>query len=643
MSVIKRLPQYVINKLKAWEIVERPSSVIKELVENSLDAGATELLIEIQKWGKQLMRVTDNGKGMSREDLQLSIERYATSKIQDIDDLETIGSYWFRGEALASISEVSVFRIQTKKKQETRNKNPENDKGPRSSEGDIDNLWYELYRDGRHFQIKPIPFDRDHGTTIYIQDLFHNIPVRSKFLKTDATEWTYIKQMFLNYAIVHRDKKWTLIKDGKTLYQYAPHQSLAERLLEITKSDWEKNLREIAYQDEKVQMFWSVWDASLHFSTPQYMRLFVNWRPVQDRLIKRAVMQAYQRQIVPWSYPFACVFLEVDPRIVDVNVHPRKSEVKFLDPGSMFTRIKETIYTAISDQKVNYAAFTKKAVQPSTQQNLQSNTSASIWPQKTIQQVWSYRWWGMQKKFFQRTSTGLTDGELQQLKNVGKSRREAALFGVHDVEQVHIWHSHLEEVELEWQIYTLVWQVRNSFILLESETDLVYVDQHALAERIAFEKMRQVVSKEWFVSEVLLTPLKVVPPRDIDLDEKLKQLTSIWIDISPFGEQSLLVYAIPRVFAHWKIDTELVLNRVWGSDDQEKTGNEFFQLLLDEVIWMKACKASIKAWQHLSWKEMKQLIEDGLAYIDGMFVCQHGRPSVVRVSKENIEGLFERH
>lgn len=646
-TVIKRLPQYVINKLKAGEIVDRPSSVIKELVENALDAGATNIVIEIKKWWKQLIKISDNGRGMSREDLELSVERYATSKIEQVEDLNSIDSYGFRGEALASISEVSVFRIQSRNA----------------------DIWHELYRDGTHFHVRPIPFAKEHGTTIYVEDLFHNIPARKKFLKTDTTEWTYIKQISLTYAIIHRDKSRQLIKDGKMLYQYAPAWSLLERLLAITKSDREHNLKEIAYEDEKVSMFGVCGDASLHFSSRQYMWLFVNGRPVQDRLIRKAVMQAYQRQIVPGSYPFVCLFVEIDPSLVDVNVHPRKSEVKFLDPGSMFSRIQSTVYEAVKGSRVNYAAFRKSEVrtslhEPSPLTPLPKGEGDALlsWWDIIREPSATYTAWP-QKKFRQQTKSRLTKQEVEDLKKVGQARREEAMFGVHDVDRVtsapHLrwtWHDSdrwdISDISLEWQSYMLVGQLRESYILLQSETDLIYIDQHALAERIAFEQMKQHVRETGFTSEVLLTPLKTVPPKSLDpadLENKLEQLSSIGYDISPLWETSLVIYALPTVFANWKIDTELVLNRFWSHEtdmsqvSQVFQGVELFDTILDEIVGMKACKASIKAGQKLSPHEMKQLIEDGIDHIDGMFVCQHGRPSVVRVSRGNVDGLFERH
>jgi len=220
---IQKLPQHLINRLKAWEIVERPASVVKELLENSLDAGATAIDLEIEKWGKQLIKITDNGSGIAVDDLLLTVERYATSKIYDEKDLATIDSYWFRGEALATIAEVSWFSIKTKIAGET--------------------TGHALYRSTHERSIKDIPFAKDHGTIVMVNDIFYAIPAREKFLKTDNTERWYIKKLCIQYAIMHRDKRWSLTHNGKNILTCLPAESLLERVISLTKEDRASKLK----------------------------------------------------------------------------------------------------------------------------------------------------------------------------------------------------------------------------------------------------------------------------------------------------------------------------------------------------------------------------------------------------------------
>ena len=686
---IQKLPKHLINKLKAGEIVERPASVVKELIENSLDAGGTSFDIDIWWWGKKLIKIADNGHGMSPEDLRMSIQRYATSKISSAEDLEDIHSYGFRGEALSSISEVSMFRIQTKTVASVRPPTSSegaiflNDTSPLGGEVEGANERntdpaYELYRNEDRFDIKEIPFAREHGTTVYVEDIFHAIPAREKFLKADATEWKYVKTLISSYAIAHRDKSWTLHKEWKVIYNLTPAWSLMQRVLEMTKQWREQNLKPVLYQDQQIELTGVVGDATLHFSSGQYFWIFVNGRPVHDRVLKKAVMQAFKRQIVPGSYPFVCLFIDIDPHLVDVNVHPRKTEVKFLDPGGVFRLIERVVQEAIWWQKVNYAAFRRP--DPSTGSGWHFGdikTTYTSYSTKRVDRIWwtwkedviqsgakrnrriSWRngWWlsdqqidglrGMQGELFGR------DGE-NPYPNLATDW--VPLSGNNDI-WLEDWSSAYIYINLDWQQYRLIGQMWDMYIVLENQDSVIYIDQHALAERVAFERMRSEVAEKWYVSHVLLTPMTVQYPADVeDIDQICEVLWGIWFDVSEFGQQKVVIYAIPQVFADWKVDVELVMNWVWGiecpptpceratSDGEvmKNNGEQIFWLMLDEMLGMKACKASIKAGQRLSLLEMQQLIYDADIYIQWVFVCQHGRPSVVRMDKQSVDGLFDR-
>ncbi len=591
---IKKLPQHLINKLKAGEIVERPASVVKELVENALDAWATRIDISIEQGGKQLIKVTDNGSGIEREDMELTIERYATSKISDERDLEAINSYGFRGEALASISEVSTFRIQSKQL------------GAQ--------IGHELWRDGERFQVKEISYADDHGTSVFVQDIFHAIPVREKFLKSDATERQYISKLFIDYALAHPDKHRTLSKDGKQAWNLTPADSLMTRVLQVTKAEREGKLKPINFQDEQLEIRGLAGDATLHFTSAQYFHIFVNGRPVEDKLIKKAITQAYQRQLVPWTYPFVILFVQIDPSLVDVNVHPRKQEVKFLDPGSMFACVEATVKQSIGEMKVNYAAFRQVEVKQTMSWNA-SYGKGSVAPSRIwgdLDRVWN-------NSFFDtiRESGGWIFAPLFQQ-----------------------WLTSYEDSDhslvLDNQSVRLVGQLWQMYVMLENEQYIYLVDQHALAERIAFEKMKQEVKLHGFQSEILLQPLTVSYPADIEIEDLLPQLQGVGFDLSDFGNNKIIIHAIPHVFQTYKVDIELLFNQIRGAPEIS------FDIILDAILGMKACKASIKAGQKLQLAEMAQLIKDWINCIPWMFVCQHGRPSIVKIEKSEIDNLFDR-
>lgn len=582
--LIQKLPQHLINKLKAWEIVERPCSVVKELIENSIDAGATEVVVEISDWWKKLIKIQDNGSGIQVEDLSLSIERYATSKIKNEEDLYNINSYWFRWEALASISEVSKFKIQTK-----------------SLDTDI---WYELTKIQEEVYTKQIPFPKEKWTIIYVEDLFFNVPARQKFLKSAQTEWSYILDLVLDFAFVNYTKKFVIIKDGKVYMTLNGKNDLFERIFDIYKKDWQKHIKIVengSLKNEKwMELYGVVSDSTLTFPSQDNMKIFVNKRPVQDKIVKRSLLEAYERQIAPSNYPLAVLFMEISPNLVDVNVHPRKTEVRFLDPNSVFNFVRQSVQKVFETEKISYWNFWF---------NDQSKRNFNFQNPST--------------SYFPKTTPTLDLG----FKNNVYSQPSPS----------NLWQTFKDnQVSVNNLNFKILWQIWNSYIILESNNDVYFVDQHAVAERIKFENLKRDLEKSWIESEVILNPMSITYPKNIDISSKLGQLNSLGFDISEFGDNRIVVYAVPKAFIDHQLDIDVLINKLI-------TLNEInLKVIFDEIFATKACKTSIKAWQRLSFPEMEQLIKDWFEYIWGMFVCQHWRPSFVKVDKWEIEKLFDR-
>ncbi len=276
---IQKLPEYIINRLKAGEVVERPASALKELVENSLDAGATDIEIHIKNGGKSYLSVKDNGTGIELSDMDLLLERYATSKIQDDKDLQNISSYGFRGEALASISEISKISIISKTK--------------------YAQIASKLQKRGPEIVIQHLPANFEHGTEVIIEDLFFNTPARLKFLKSAQTEYYYCYQFFVDLGLFHFDKSFKLFKDDKLIFDLKAQDSSIPRITEIFKKNWEQQLIPITYSNENIQLTGVVGDPSLRFGSGENIKIFVNSRPVQDKVIRRAIMDSFRRQITP--------------------------------------------------------------------------------------------------------------------------------------------------------------------------------------------------------------------------------------------------------------------------------------------------------------------------------------------------------
>ncbi len=578
---IQRLPDYLVNRLKAWEVVERPASVVKELVENSLDAGAEEIVVDLHDGGRKLIKVEDDGDGIETEDMELVIERYATSKILEEEDLYSISSYGFRGEALAAIAEVSKLTIQTKRADST--------------------VGQTLTKIADEISLKPSSFAWGHGTTVIVEDLFYNTPVRQKFLKSAQTEYFYCHDLFVNFALVHRDKRWVLQKDGKIIFDLPIATDLLTRFTDIFKKERESNVRVLDFDQSPLRMYGVLSDSSLTFGSQENIRIFVNARPVQDRILKKALLSAYERQIHPGQYPLALLFVDVDPEHVDVNVHPRKMEVRFADPGSIYQAVHLAVKNALGHEKI-----------------------IDI-PRETIDKIASAT--------FSKNGSDFLNNPFR----AAHGQWSMLNFSFNDNVNVKSWTEQEEmHIQADQSQYTIIWQLRNMYIMLQADDGMYLIDQHALAERIAFEKMKKKAQEDGMSPEKLLQPVSMDIPKAVVIDEKIEELKKLGFDIELFWENKLVVYAVPKVFVEYQINIEKLFNIVLHTSPLS------FDIILDELYAMKACKSSIKAWQKLSHIEMQNIVRDGFSHIDGMFVCQHGRPFFIKMTKGDLDALFDR-
>lgn len=575
---IKKLPEYLINRLKAWEIVDRPSSIVKELVENSLDAGADTITINIHDGGKRLISVEDNWSGIQLSDMDLVLERYATSKIESEADLYTIGSYGFRGEALASISEVSKTTITTKT--------------PYAE------IATKLVKRGQELVVTHLPVWFTQGTVVLIEDVFYNVPARLKFLKSTQTEYYYCYNYFVDVALWNYNKHFILKKNDKIVFDLHPTKGLIERITDIFKKDWTSNFKTLSYQDEQITLQGVVSDAHVRFWSQENIKIYVNGRPIQDKIIMRALLDAYHRQLTPGEYPFAVLMLDVKPDVVDVNVHPAKLQVKFVDSQKIYQIVHDTVGYALAGQKIS-----------------------TIWNVESLMTSKSFVSSG---EAFQQISQTQLFSDVQE----GSSTPSLSSFTTFDSLSS-------DEVYTDpdiWE-YQIVGQLWNSYITLQTIDALYYIDQHALAERIMFEKLKK---ERDMTSELLLSPHKFEIVDVPQVQEKIDQLNQLWFDCSLLTERVLVVYAVPKIFVMYPVHLETLFNHVLYVDRIS------FDHVLDGAIATKACKASIKAGQKLSYQQMASLIKEWFEHIPSLFVCQHGRPFFVKMEKNKIDGLFDR-
>lgn len=581
---IHKLPEYMVNRLKAWEIVERPASVVKELVENSLDAEATNIKITVNDGWKSLISIEDNWIWIELSDMDLLLERYATSKINWEQDLYNLKSYWFRWEALASIAEVSKTSIISK-----------------TAYAEIAT---KLTKIQESVIMKHVPVWFKHWTVVSIQDLFYNVPARLKFLKSTQTEYFYCYNYFVDVALFNYEKHFTLLKNDKVAFDLPPTDWLMERISQIWRKDRSKYLKVVEAQSENIQIQWVVSDAGLTFGSAETIKIYINGRPIIDKIIRKAILDAYTRQIAPGEYPFAVLILTVKPSFVDVNVHPKKLEVKFLDSNEVFSLVNESVKKTLGINKIVNVEHTVASFGTESDNNWNGG--------------WNVRAESMFNSDWYIPSSGQTDFSHIQSSTIW--------FSGQTLQQKHF-------NEQLWTYY-VVGQIWERYIVISNDDSLYYVDQHALAERIAFEKMKK---SAWYIkSELLLQPLTVDVPKRENIQEKIDEINNLWFDCSLLSENKLIIYAVPQIFSVYKVDIEKLFTYVFTLEKIT------FDHILDMIFATKACKISIKAWDPLSHEQMIRLLKDGFEYIEWMFVCQHGRPFFVKIEKKTIDKFFDR-
>lgn len=588
---IAKLADYVINRLKAWEVVNRPSNVLKELVENSIDAWATSLEINIVDWGKNLISVQDNWEWIQLSDMDLLLERYATSKLKTDEDLLSLSSYWFRWEALASIAEVSKITVLSK--------TAYSEIGTK-----LTKRWTE-----KIVNHQPVPFEN--GTVITVEDLFYNVPARLKFLKSTQTEFYYCYNYFVDVALWHHDKDFIFKKNDKVVFDLKATDDLIDRINEIFKKDWKNNLKTLDYADDDLTITWVVSDPIIRFWSSENIKIYVNSRPIQDKIIYKAIMDAYNRQISPWEFPFVVLKLDIKPELIDVNVHPSKLQVKFVDSQKIYQLVYSSVYKCLSDNRIT--SVVHDFIWSENSGNTQNYYNKTPWQNVFLGS----------RDFNKKSEDNIFWFQEQKIKGFPLSNNQT--FDFYDDSKTYsnpdIWD------------YQIVWQLWNTYIVLQSNDALYYIDQHALAERIAFENMKKATSLK---KELLLQPVKFSVTDIPDLQEKITQLNELWFDCSLLSENVMVVYAVPNIFITYPVDLETLFNYVLYLEDIN------FNHVLDGVFATKACKTSIKAWHKLSYEQMANLVKEWFDSIEGMFVCQHWRPFFVKIEKGSVDKMFDR-
>lgn len=582
MGKIKVLPPEVASKIAAGEVVERPVSVVKELVENALDAQATEIKVELVEGGKKLIRVQDNGSGMSHEDVALCFKRHATSKISSAEDLERISTLGFRGEALASISAVSKITLKTS--------DGSGEKG------------YLIEREGEKLlRFSESAFPR--GTLVEVRDLFFNLPARRKFLRSERSELSLILNYITTTALAFTEVRFVLINNQKELIDCPAVSSLRERVYQLFGKKTLDGLMELDYQEEGYRI-------SGLSSRPFSGRLdrlrqlfFVNRRPVRDRMLTAALGQAYLGLLEKQKNPEGFLFLEIPFDQVDVNVHPAKAEVRFREPQKVYRLILRAVEMAAREESL---------VKPIIIDKKEEERQIEEEPVKP----------GIETERFQPGTAAGLDARLFDSRAFQTVGRAAAV-------------AEDQRSETEEKVRVLG-QYLNSYIIAVSDEAVFIIDQHNAHERVLFEKFRQLEKNRNWSSRQMLFPAVVdlSPAQRLNLEKRSEQLESLGFRLEPVGGQSFALKEYPEVFREEEAEHILL-----ALLEEEQAGPH--ENLRERMLATMACKAAVKAGQPLSPGEMKFLVSE-LFSVETPGLCPHGRPVVIRIDRSKIERTLGR-
>lgn len=590
----------LVNQIAAGEVVERPASVVKELLENSLDAGATRIEVDVEQGGVKLIRVRDNGSGIHRDDLALALSRHATSKISNLDELEAVTSMGFRGEALPSIASVSRLQLI-------------------SREQGSDSGWM-LSSDGSSEITPPQPASHPTGTTIEVRDLFYNTPARRKFLRTDKTELAHIDQLVKRLALSRFDVAFHLRSNRRetmtlpvALMQPEKERRIAE-LLGPAFLEQSFNMR-----NEAAGLVLTGWVAHPTFSRSQadMQYFYVNGRSVRDKLVTHAVRQAYRDVLFHGRHPAYVLFLELDPRLVDVNVHPTKHEVRFRDGRMMHDFLFRSLHRTLAESSPGFQ------VDRSTGEIVAAEGTEAAGP--TLRSALS----PASKPSPQQTPFRFKVREQRSGYQAGFAMQMPAPQG--------------EAPEREGATpplgYALA-QLKGIYILAENESGLVLVDMHAAHERITYERLKQSLSERQLGSQPLLVPLAVaVSRREADLAEEHSALFKrLGMAVDRIGDETLVVREVPVLLQG--TDSERLLRDLLA--DLVVFGNsERVESEIDKVLATMACHSSVRANRRLSIAEMNALLRD-MERTERSDQCNHGRPTWSQLALDDLDKLFMR-
>jgi len=624
MPDIRILSETLSNQIAAGEVVGRPASVVKELVENSIDALSSLITLEIENGGRTLIRVSDNGTGMSKDNALLSIERFATRKILKTEDLFSISTMGFRGEAIPSIAAVSKFTLITRVKDEDAGTNI-------------------IISGGKLMNVTdtgaPI------GTMIQVKNLFFNTPARKKFLKSTNTEMSHIADTFSSIALGNRYVGFRLFRGGQLIKNFASSDSLHERVIKVLGKDLADNLLEIDCQESDIHVSGFISSPQVTRSSSRMIKIFVNNRLVSDKGVASAILNGYRGSLMKSRFPLAVIYLSLPFDKVDINVHPAKNEVRFFDGKSVCNVVVKAVQSALEQAQKK---FFKEALVPEAPEvpvpvKIHRLKNKKLKPPEIVEEsLFKYAEQPVRTESpDHREPPGHTEFKPARKASHKEPERPAIKPEKEIKEQAVSKPARTVKAKINYKGKFLIkGQVMSTYIVAETGDGMVLVDQHAAHERIVYEKLKTANKSSTIQSQTLLMPETLeLSFREADLlIQIIEELSGYGFDIEPFGGTTFIVKSVPAIID--KKETTPFLFEIIDSLVDKKTSTLKNQWLDDTLILM-ACHSAIRANQKLNIQEMEQLLID-LEKCENSLHCPHGRPTMIKWGKKDMEKMFKR-
>lgn len=655
MPQIALLSQETIDKIAAGEVIERPSSVVKELVENAIDAGSSAVTVEIKEGGISFIRISDNGCGIEREQIPLAFLRHSTSKIKSVEDLFTVTSLGFRGEALSSIAAVSQVELITK------------------TNGDFTGSRY-LIEGSKEVSLEEI--GAPDGTTFIVRNLFYNTPARKKFLKSAQTEGTYIHELMQRMILSHPDVAFKFIMNNQVKLQSSGNGNIKDIIYHLYGRDITKALLPIAHESELFKVSGFIGKPMISRGNRGYELYFVNGRFIRSQILSKAIEDAFKPFLMQHQYPFTVLYFEIDSSLLDVNVHPTKMELRFSNQQELYREVQSILSAALvhrdiipevpvdtlKKNEMEVPKIEKVMPEPFEQKRLEeirkavrkdspyeikypvsrpmgTGSVSSAAQEKLLDTIKSMPPEDMMEERIQKEplpeqSKKETEKELAKEAYV---IREEETYGAKP-EGSYEQGSFLKEEEMAKQ--KIIGQLFDTYWLVEYNDRLFIVDQHAAHEKVMYEKLKKQFEKKEFTSQAISPPIVItLSMREAEVLERFKeQFTKLGFEIEHFGGAEYSICGVPGNL--YRLNTKDVLIEMLDELTDGISERATADVILDKIASM-SCKAAVKGSQRLSLPEMEQLMKD-LMKLDNPYNCPHGRPTIIAMSKYEIEKKFKR-